>query len=117
MITSGLHQMKLCSRCKEKKELTKFYKRIVSKDGLTASCRDCLGKKRTEEYVNYKKTLCCTRCGTTDYRVLEFHHIKDKTYSVATMVSRSFPWKEIKKEISKCIPLCANCHRLEHYGC
>lgn len=47
--------MKLCSRCKEEKELTKFYKRIVSKDGLTASCRDCLGKKRTEEYVNYKK--------------------------------------------------------------
>ena len=109
--------MKLCSRCKEEKELTKFYIRKLSNDGLTASCKACLDKKRTEQYVNYKKTLSCTKCGTTDYRVLEFHHIKDKTYNIAFMVNRSFSWEEIKKEISKCIPLCANCHRLEHYSC
>lgn len=109
--------MKLCSRCKEEKELTKFYIRKLSNDGLTASCKACLDKKRTEQYVNYKKTLSCTKCGTTDYRVLEFHHIKDKTYNIAFMVNRSFSWEEIEKEISKCIPLCANCHRLEHYGC
>ena len=109
--------MKLCSRCKEEKELTKFYIRKLSNDGLTASCKACLDKKRTEQYVNYKKTLSCTKCGTTDYRVLEFHHIKDKTHNIAFMVNRSFSWEEIEKEISKCIPLCANCHRLEHYGC
>ncbi len=117
MITSGLHLMKLCSRCKEEKELTKFYNRRSSNDGLTASCKACLDKKRTEQYLAYKKTLFCTRCGTKDYRVLEFHHLKDKSHSIATMVSKSFPWKEIEKEISKCIPLCANCHRLEHYVC
>ena len=55
MITSGLHQMKLCSRCKEEKELTKFYKRIVSKDGLTASCRDCLGKNVQKNMSTTKK--------------------------------------------------------------
>ena len=109
--------MKLCSRCKEEKELTKFYIRKLSNDGLTASCKACLDKKRTEQYVNYKKTLSCTKCGTTDYRVLEFHHIKDKTHNIAFMVNRSFSWEEIEKEISKCIPLCANCHRLEHYSC
>ncbi len=109
--------MKLCTCCKEEKELIEFRTRNVSKDGLTASCKACLYKKRTERYITYKKTLSCTRCGITDYRVLEFHHLKDKSHSIANMVANSFPWEEIEKEISKCIPLCANFHRLEHYVC
>lgn len=34
--------MKLCTRCGVNKELDRFQKRKASKDGLTASCKDCL---------------------------------------------------------------------------
>jgi len=31
------------------------------------------------------------------------------------MVNHGYAWERIQKEIEKCIPLCCNCHRLEHW--
>jgi hypothetical protein len=31
------------------------------------------------------------------------------------MVNHGYGWKRIEEEIEKCIPLCCNCHRLEHW--
>ena len=36
--------MKICTRCSEEKSLDEFQKRKASKDGLTASCKNCLRK-------------------------------------------------------------------------
>lgn len=50
---------------------------------------------------------------------LEFHHIinpKDKEFSPANAYSWGWGIERIKKEISKCIVLCANCHRKLHAG-
>ena len=33
------------------------------------------------------------------------------------MASHGYSKKKIIKEIEKCDTLCANCHRIEHYGC
>ena len=84
------------------------------------SCeRVVLDKRRDdykEEFLNYKKTLSCNRCGNNDYRVLQFHHINsDKEFNVSSKIGRR-TLSSLMKEIDKCEVLCANCHFIEHYN-
>lgn len=80
-------------------------------------------KKRYEKkkllqcwFREYKKTLSCVNCEETHPACVEFHHLKEKKKEVSTMVrSGGYAQKTIEEEIAKCIPLCANCHRKEHY--
>ena len=72
-------------------------------------------RKNRKKLIDYKKTLICKSCGFEDYRVLEFHHLGDKDGDISSMVSSGYSWKTIKKEIEKCIALCSNCHRIEHW--
>jgi len=74
-------------------------------------------KKIREMAVEYKGGKCAL-CGYNKcIQALEFHHnsttgkdfgISDKGYT------RS--WDRVKKEIDKCILVCANCHRELHVG-
>lgn len=55
----------------------------------------------------------CYNCGfDRDPICLDFHHISDKKFNISSAVCSGFGENSIKKEISKCIVLCANCHRL-----
>lgn len=71
-------------------------------------------QKNRQQLLEYKQTLECQHCGISDHRILEFHHVKDKDQNVSRMVSTGLSWNRIKDEINKCIPLCCNCHRIEH---
>ena len=62
-----------------------------------------------------KKQMKCSRCGFGDYRAIVFHHIGNKDRGIADMVKDAWSKKRILEEIKKCIPLCANCHYIEHY--
>ena len=53
----------------------------------------------------------CERCGETDPRVLEFHHVGEKDAEITRLISGGWSIKRIQKEIDKCQVLCANCHR------
>jgi len=49
--------------------------------------------------------------GNVDWRVLEFDHVKgEKKFDLANGASQSY--ESLKKEISKCEIVCANCHRI-----
>ena len=58
----------------------------------------------------------CERCGYNRCpEALEFHHAtsSEKDFSVSSRgYTRS--WDRVKKELDKCILLCANCHREVH---
>lgn len=58
-----------------------------------------------------KSKIGCTDCGEKDIRCLDFHHLDSslKTRCVSEMMMYSII--TIKKEIEKCVLLCANCHR------
>jgi len=45
---------------------------------------------------------------------LEFHHINkdEKDFAIGSGNTKS--WSDIKKELDKCVLLCANCHREVH---
>ena len=53
----------------------------------------------------------CSQCGESDPRVLEFHHEGDKEAEVSRLMGRGASLDALKAEISKCVVLCANCHR------
>lgn len=97
--------------------LTKFY------DGQRRRCVKCdieyVNKRRIrvkELLVEYKGGKC-ERCGYDKcIAALEFHHIDpaDKNYKIGSQ-AHTASLERMKKEVDKCILLCANCHREEHY--
>lgn len=84
---------KKCTRAIKKKQRYDFKKECV--DYMGGKCSNC----------GYDKTLAA----------LEFHHIDpdEKDFSISSSKSLKVTPK-IRKELKKCVLLCANCHREEH---
>ena len=76
-------------------------------------------KATIHEYIqSIKNQLCCADCGERHPAMLQFHHLnsEDKTFAIGKAVNGGFSLERIKKEIKKCIVLCANCHAIRHYN-
>jgi len=57
----------------------------------------------------------CCLCGYKKcINALEFHHLGDKEEAPSYIIMR-WSWEKAKKELEKCILVCANCHREIHY--
>ena len=68
-------------------------------------------KKYREHVLSYKKDKCCERCGYNEHtEILQFHHLRDKEFTI----SENDCIKKFDEEIKKCILLCPNCHSLHH---
>lgn len=73
-------------------------------------------RKKKERAVAYKGGRC-ERCGYDKcIAAMDFHHInpEEKLYTVKDLMARR--WDLIKSEIDKCVLLCSNCHREEHWN-
>lgn len=68
--------------------------------------------KRNREFVKNIKTAPCTDCGVVYApHIMQFDHIStNKKDSIANLVNKAVSIDTIKKEISKCEIVCANCH-------
>lgn len=85
-------------------------------------CRKCaaeyvtLKRRRLKEKAVIYLGGKCKKCGYNKcIDSLEFHHIDStqKDFGISKQgITRS--WETLKKELQKCILLCANCHREEH---
>lgn len=74
-------------------------------------------KKIKEMAVEYKGGKCIF-CGYNRcIGALEFHHLnpEEKDFSIAS-AGTTKSWDSVKKELDKCICVCANCHREIHNG-
>ena len=71
-------------------------------------------KKIRQWFKAYKQKYFCVSCNEKDSCCIDFHHKNRKIFNVSAMVHRGFSINTIKKEIEKCTPLCANCHRKKH---
>lgn len=71
-------------------------------------------KKIREKAINYKGGKCELCNYNKCPQALEFHHLnKQKEFGISAKgYTRS--WEKVKKEIDKCILVCANCHREMH---
>ena len=80
----------------------------------------CVTKRRKKLKVMSveRKGGKCQICGYKRcIKALEFHHIDPSTkeFGLSTRgLTRS--WAKIKKEVDKCVLVCANCHREVDYG-
>jgi hypothetical protein len=74
-----------------------------------AAARKADNKSRVIEYLREHP---CVDCGEADIVVLQFDHVANKERDVARMLSGSWTWSAIEREIAKCEVRCANCHRL-----
>lgn len=108
-----------CKYCNEDKPEADFEVALTTstKTYRRLKCKRC---KQDTQNLRIRKTVLwiqslkksCTKCGNTDPRVLDFHHIGSKDMDVSSM--RTLSKERILEEIKQCIVLCANCHRIEH---
>jgi len=70
-------------------------------------------KKMAVEYKGGK----CERCGYNKcIAALEFHHLSPEHKDFAiSQNGHTRSWNKVKSEIDKCIMICSNCHKEEHY--
>lgn len=115
-----------CPSCKVYREINDFYTR--RRTNCSGYCKACASKKTTERQrkikkimVEYKGGRCqssnCSTPGGYDRSIngLDFHHVdptkKEFNLSQVRLTKMN---DKIKKELDKCILLCANCHRERH---
>lgn len=76
-------------------------------------------KKETREfYRQLKENSSCICCGFKHPAVIEFHHVNpsDKKDTISNMVKNGVSIFELSLELAKCVPVCANHHRIIHYN-
>ena len=130
---------KYCPKCEQSKPLTEFNKNKSKKGGVQPYCRAC---QRTFNRNNYQKDKVrqaarvkknrdnsrqraydflysyynhdpkCEKCGESDLRCLQFHHLDptQKEIQVSDLCYQGYGIERIKQELDKCILVCANCH-------
>lgn len=119
--------MKQCRYCKEYYNETDFgiAKTTPSKVYRRQKCRYCYRKTknalkstRRQWIDDYKANIGCEICGIKDYRVLDCHHkdMSDKKFNIADFYYYQFSMEKTREEITKCMIVCANCHRILHHN-
>ena len=76
-------------------------------------------RKKTlqDRWKQYKASKACAVCGFSHPAVIEFHHvIRKNKRSVNRLISDGRFRAAINEAEGKCIPLCANCHRIHHFN-
>lgn len=130
---------KKCCMCKQELSVTLFKSNKLRSDGLQSQCKNCHKKYRRQHYLKnkqkyiekaarinelflqwwfeYKSKLKCSRCPENHPACLDFHHVnpKEKEFTIGSIVGDGNKSK-LLKEIEKCIVLCSNCHRKEHWN-
>jgi len=117
--------MKLCRYCNKYYPESEFGVALTTKKKIyrrhkCKSCYRATKQKLKEKYqkwlMDYKKKHNCSKCSIRDYRVLEFHHLRDKKFNIALCFHHAhYGFERLKREVEKCIVICANCHRILHH--
>lgn len=127
--------MKICFKCNQEKEISCFGFNKRKKDGRQSNCKACQKiykqshykrnlvkyiekardyKRLVRKYIkDYKEKSKCIECGEDHIATLDFHHLEKNEKEF--QISEANGLLELKKEIEKCIILCANCHRKLHW--
>lgn len=131
---------KKCTKCGEWKNEEEFSWKNKAEGKRHSQCKECRRKADNERYATdekrreavkavhdnqvkllkhyvreIKEASKCAICGDERWYVLDFHHLSDKSFTISQKVHEGISLDKLKKEIEKCICVCANCHREIHY--
>ena len=73
-------------------------------------------KEKRAEWHKFKAGLSCLFCGAKHPAIIDFHHPDAKGEKKVSEYVNAGQWKRAYTEAEKCIPLCANCHRIYHWN-
>ena len=131
---------KRCRVCGHSKPLSEFHNKLDNKDKKACKCKKChsahmhdvytaalvsgthkAARSRYEavnvEIMNKFRASGCIVCGERTLVCLDAHHVvpskKDKYFANGLSI-KHVGQHRLKKELEKCICLCANCHRKLH---
>ena len=104
-----------CKRWREKNKEKTRIEYQQDKNGIKTR-KELRNKKNILFYFEKKLQLKCSRCEENHISCLEFHHLDRslKEYTVSNIIKSSL--KKALEEMKKCIVLCSNCHRKEHWN-
>lgn len=133
--------VKVCRKCNKGKPRSEFHRNKRYIDSLARWCKACVSKqakanyrKRGPEHVanvnrsrdktrrRNQRIVCehllenpCEIRGEKDILALDFDHIEpgSKDLEISYAVHGGWSESRLRKEMSKCRILCANCHRRE----
>lgn len=119
--------MKLCKTCQVEKPLSYFTARGKSRPGeYQNDCNECrkASLRKNKQFISIlvKRWKLFKGCANCDFKAehscqLDIDHIVPKRSSGNDRQAINTSWSKVrlKKELSKCQVLCANCHRLKTY--
>jgi len=112
--------MKQCTKCLRTLTDDNFHKKLNS---LTSHCKDCTATRKRRKRLERQRLIvnavgnACKDCGITHPNpgFFDWHHIKpnNKSRPISQMLSTA-SLDKVLVEVSKCVLLCPNCHRLRH---
>lgn len=130
--------MKKCKACCEEKPINEFFKNSRCVGGYAASCKTCCNtrttrsrsknkkqytaaktryrKRKKEEFLAWKKQIGCFFCQESFPQCLELHHTDPSNKELEIAQLSTGNWERFLIEATKCVVVCANCHRKIHYG-
>jgi len=97
--------------------MTKDKRKYADRAGYLKKAVDRRRKHIRQLAIEYKGNRCSI-CGYDKcLKALEFHHLEsDKKDFGISEKGYTRSWEATKRELDKCILLCANCHREVHEG-
>jgi hypothetical protein len=129
--------LRVCKKCGETKNLAEFVKTKACTLGHSHTCKVCNWKIRAPQYAKDrrkradqenkknrdKKSYMVNKMGNKCYDcgnsypdcVYDFHHLDPSQKDFKLSSVRSMDLELIDKELSKCVMLCSNCHRVRHW--
>ena len=130
-------ETKVCSKCKEEKDISEFAWKNKSKNQRRYHCRSCYSElrkrhynqnkakiltensnrriQRQQRFNEWKETFSCSICHEDDSCCLEFHHLNPTNKDIeVSQLAQYHAWEKLMQEADKCIVVCSNCHRKIH---
>lgn len=95
-----------------------YFKKWYEKNKVAEGKRIRRRKQKLRTWLaEYKRGLRCSRCPESHPATLDFHHPNPRIKeSHGGLTSKGWGIERMMKEIRKCVVLCSNCHRKEHFA-
>lgn len=113
--------MSNCTDCKIEISSINAYKKN-DKNELNSRCKKCFNKYCAERWKKRKQIIIEERDGicydckcSFHYSIFEFHHLEPSQKEFNWSTAKKLTEEKMRKELEKCVMLCANCHRLRHW--
>jgi len=108
ILVKGILRKYNCKICNKE-----FYNKNAAHECPT--CRNKKVRNKRKEYALEYKGGCCCKCGYNKcHKALTFHHINPEEKDMTLSANWEKSFDRVKKELDKCILLCANCHAELH---